>query len=165
MTVTLIGYRRECMIDTRGTGVINSYLKGYEKYRGSFNSRLTGSLIADRQGKAVAYALYNLESRGTLFVAPGAPVYEGMIIGENNRVQDMNVNPCKEKKLTNMRSSTSDATVVLTPPTIMTLGKAIDFIKDDEMVEITPSSVRLRKEVLPATSRRVLRYDKNQKDM
>ncbi len=162
---SLIGYRREYLIDTKGTGIINSYLKGYEKHSGSFTSRLTGSLIADRQGKAVAYALYNLESRGTLFVAPGTPVYEGMIIGENNKLENMNVNPCKEKKLTNMRSSTSDATVVLTPPTIMTLGKAIDFIKNDEMVEITPSSVRLRKNVLPANARKFRAYDRSQKDV
>ena len=153
----LIGYRREFLIDTKGTGVMNSYLKGYEKHRGSFTSRVTGSIISDQHGKAVSYALANLESRGKLFIVPGDIVYEGMIIGEHNRQEDICVNPCKEKKLTNMRSSTSDIAYILTPPTIMTLGKAIDFIKDNEMVEITPKSVRLRKSLLSAFDRKRLR--------
>lgn len=158
---SLIGYRNEFLVDTNGTGVIHSYLKGYEEYRGNFSKRVTGSILSDRGGKAVTYALYNLEPRGTLFIGPGTPVYEGMIVGEHSRDNDLSVNPCKEKKLTNMRSSTSDFTVTLTPPTIMTLGKAISFIKDDEMVEITPSSVRMRKNVLSGDARKRLRYNES----
>ncbi|MFC2166491.1 translational GTPase TypA [Acidobacteriota bacterium] len=142
---SLIGYRSEFIVDTAGTGVINSYLKGYEEYRGDFSKRITGSLISDRQGKAVSYALDNLSPRGTMFISPGDPVYKGMIVGEHNRGTDLFINPCKEKKLTNMRSSSSDFMRVLAPPRKMTLGLAISFIKEDEMVEITPLSVRLRK--------------------
>lgn len=159
-TRSLIGYRNEFMTDTRGSGIINSYLKGYEEYRGDFSSRLTGSLVADRQGTAVAYALHNLEPRGTLFIAPGTPVYEGMVIGETSREMDINVNPCKEKKLTNMRSSNADENIILTPAREMTLGKAITFIRDDEMVEITPLSVRIRKTQLPAHNRKRIRAEK-----
>ncbi len=150
----LIGYRNEFMTDTRGTGIINSYLEGYEEYHGDIRTRRTGSLIADRQGAAIAYALYNLEPRGTLFVLPTDPVYEGMIVGEHNRNNDLNVNPCKGKKLTNMRASGKDDSVLLTPITPMTLEHAIDFIKEDEMVEVTPKSIRLRKSTLPANQRK-----------
>ena len=150
----LIGYRNEFMTDTRGTGIINSYLNGYEEYHGEIRTRRTGSLVADRQGDAVAYALYNLEPRGILFVQPGDPVYEGMIIGEHNRENDLNVNPCKGKKLTNMRAAGKDDGILLTPVTPMTLERAIDFIKEDEMIEITPKSIRLRKKVLPANQRK-----------
>ncbi len=151
----LIGYRNEFLTDTRGTGLLNSILEGYEEFRGEFPTRLTGSLVADRQGSAVAYGLGNLESRGTLFVIPNDPVYEGMVIGENSRMQDMNVNPCKGKKLTNMRASGKDDSVMLTPVTPMTLERAIEFIREDELVEITPKSIRLRKSVLPANQRRL----------
>ena len=144
---SLLGYRNEFIIDTAGTGVINSYLKGYEQFRGNFSKRNSGSLISDRQGKAVSYALDNLSPRGTMFIVPGDHVYKGMIVGEHNRDTDLFINPCKEKKLTNMRSSSSDFMRVLPPPRKMTLGLAINFIKDDEMVEITPSSVRLRKNI------------------
>ena len=133
---------------------MNSYLDGYEGHRGDFPLRLTGSLVADRQGSAVPYALFNLEPRGILFISPGEPVYEGMVVGEHNRDNDLNVNPCKEKKLTNMRSSGKDDHVLLTPVTPMTLEKAIDFIRDDEMVEVTPKSIRLRKSILPANQRK-----------
>ncbi|MCK5851863.1 translational GTPase TypA [bacterium] len=150
----LIGYRNEFMTDTRGTGIINSYLEGYEEYHGDIRTRRTGSLVSDRQGAAIAYALYNLEPRGTLFVLPTAPVYEGMIVGEHNRNNDLNVNPCKGKKLTNMRASGKDDSVLLTPITPMTLEHAIDFIKEDEMVEVTPKSIRLRKSTLPANQRK-----------
>jgi len=142
---SLIGYRSEFIVDTAGTGVINSYLKGYEEFRGDFSKRNTGSLVSDRQGKAVSYALDNLSPRGTMFIVPGDHVYKGMIVGEHNRDTDLFINPCKEKKLTNMRSSSSDFMRVLPPPRKMTLGLAISFIKEDEMVEITPLSVRLRK--------------------
>jgi len=141
----LIGYRSEFLTDTKGTGIMNSYLEGYEPYRGDFPSRLSGSLVSANRGDAVAYALYNLEPRGTLFITPNEPVYEGMIIGEHNRDNDLHVNPCKTKKLTNMRASGSDEAVILTPVLPMTLEKAIGFIKDDEIVEVTPKSIRLRK--------------------
>ena len=150
---SLIGYRNEFIVDTAGTGVINSYLKGYEEYRGNFSKRITGSLVSDRPGKAVSYALDTLSPRGTMFISPGDPVYKGMIVGEHNRDTDLFINPCKEKKLTNMRSSSSDFIRVLSPPRKMTLGQAISFIKEDEIVEITPSSVRLRKSILSGEAR------------
>jgi GTP-binding protein len=157
---SLIGYRHEFLTDTKGTGIMNSYLQGYEEYRGEFPLRLTGSLISDRQGESVSYALFNLEPRGTLFLKPGEPVYEGMIIGEHNRENDINVNPCKMKKLTNMRTSTRDDSIQLTPVTPLTLERAIEFIKDDEMVEVTPRSIRLRKTILSADHRHRLRADR-----
>ena len=150
----LIGYRDEFLTDTRGTGIINSSLDGYEEFRGDFPTRFTGSLVADRTGECVPYALFNLEPRGLMFVNPGDPVYEGMIVGEHNRDNDLNVNPCKTKKLTNMRASGKDDAVVLTPVMPMTLERAIQFIRDDEMVEITPRSIRLRKSTLPAVHRK-----------
>jgi GTP-binding protein len=157
---SLIGYRNEFLTDTKGTGILNSYLKGYEEYRGSFPLRMTGSLVSDRQGEAVSYALFNLEPRGVLFLTPGEPVYEGMIVGEHNRETDLNVNPCKMKKLTNMRASNKDDSIQLTPVIPLTLERTIEFIKDDEMVEITPRSIRLRKAVLSAETRHRLRAEK-----
>jgi len=153
---SLIGYRDEFLTDTKGTGLMNSYLTGYEDYRGDFPDRFTGSLVADRSGNAVPYALFNLEPRGNLFVKPGDPVYEGMIIGENNRDYDLNVNPCKTKKLTNLRAANKDEAVTLIPILPMSLEHAIQFIRDDEMVEITPLSIRLRKKVLSAQNRKAL---------
>jgi GTP-binding protein len=149
----LIGFRTEFLTDTRGTGLLNSYLAGYEDYRGDFESRLTGSLVSDRAGEAVPYGLFHLEPRGTLFVVGGDPVYEGMIIGEHNRENDLDVNPCRAKKLTNIRAAGKDENVVLTPVLPMTLERAIEFIKDDELVEITPRSIRLRKKILQANRR------------
>jgi GTP-binding protein len=156
----LIGYRNEFLTDTKGTGIMNSYLQGYEEYRGDFVLRLTGSLVSDRQGESVSYALFNLEPRGTIFLTPGEPVYEGMIIGEHNRDNDLNVNPCKLKKLTNMRASNKDDAILLTPVAPMTLEKAIEFIKDDEMVEVTPKTIRLRKNLLAAEKRHRIRSEK-----
>jgi GTP-binding protein len=150
----LIGYRDEFLTDTRGTGIINSYVTGNEAFRGDFPLRQSGSLVADRQGEAVPYALYNLEPRGVLFVTPGERVYEGMIIGEHNRDNDLNVNPCKTKKLTNMRASGKDDAVVLTPVMPMTLERAVQFIREDELVEVTPKSIRLRKKILTAAARK-----------
>ncbi len=150
----LIGYRDEFMTDTKGTGLLNSYTSGYEPFRGEMMFRSTGSLVSDRRGNAVPYALYNLEPRGNLFIVPGEPVYEGMIIGEHNRNNDLNVNPCKAKKLTNVRASGRDDAVVLTPIIPMTLEKAIQFVRDDELVEVTPKSIRLRKAVLSASARK-----------
>jgi GTP-binding protein len=153
----LIGYRDEFLTDTKGTGIMNSYFAGFEAHRGDFPSRFTGSLVSDRQGNAVAYALFNLEPRGQLFVVPNDPVYEGMIVGEHNRENDLNVNPCKEKKLTNMRASGRDENVILTTVLPMTLERALHFIREDEMVEVTPKSIRLRKSVLSATKRHMIR--------
>lgn len=150
---TLIGYRDEFLTDTRGTGIMNSLFDGYGQYRGDCPSRFTGSIVADRSGNAVPYALFNLEPRGRLFTVPGDLVYEGMIIGEHNRGQDINVNPCKEKKLTNMRASGKDDNVILSPIKQITLEQTISFIRDDELVEITPRSVRMRKAVLSAQKR------------
>jgi GTP-binding protein len=149
----LIGYRNEFLTDTKGTGIMNSYLQGYEEYRGDFPLRLTGSLVSDREGFSTGYALFNLEPRGTLFINPGEPVYEGMIVGENNRDNDLNVNATKPKKLSNMRASSKDEGIILTPVIPMTLEKAIEFINEDEMVEVTPKSIRLRKKVLSAQKR------------
>ena len=149
----LIGYRDEFLTDTKGTGILNTYFAGYDRYRGDFPSRFTGSIVSDRQGQAVAYALFNLEPRGQLFIVPGDSVYEGLIFGEHNRANDINANPCKEKKLTNMRAAGRDENVILSPVKPMTLERAIHFIREDEMVEVTPRSIRLRKAVLSAQER------------
>ena len=150
---SLIGYRDEFLTDTKGTGIMNSYLEGYGEYRGEFASRYTGSLVADRAGRGVAYGIFNLEPRGRMFIVPNDPVYEGMIVGEHNRDNDININPSKEKKLTNMRASGKDEAVILTPVKPMTLEYALNFIKDDEEVEVTPQSIRLRKTELSALVR------------
>ena len=150
----LIGYRDIFLTDTKGTGILNSYLSGYEEYRGDFIDRFTGSLVSDRSGAAVTYGLYHLEPRGRLFVVPGDPVYEGMIVGEHNLDSDLNVNPAKPKKLSNMRSVLKDEALTLTPIQAMTLEKAIQFIRDDEMVEVTPKSIRIRKTILSVQDRK-----------
>jgi GTP-binding protein len=153
----LIGYRDEFLTDTKGTGIMNSIFAGYDEYRGDFKSRITGSVVADRGGKAVPYALFNLEPRGQLFVVPGDPVYEGMVIGEHNRERDINVNACKEKKLSNMRAAGKDSNVVLAPIRNMTLERAINFINTDEMVEVTPKYIRIRKSILSAQRRYMIK--------
>ncbi|SDN89043.1 GTP-binding protein [Desulfonauticus submarinus] len=152
----LIGYRDEFLTDTKGTGIMHSLYVGYGEYTGEIPSRFTGALVADREGVAVAYALFNLEPRGQLFVRPGDMVYEGMIIGEHNRANDLDVNPCKAKKLTNLRAAGKDDAVILTPVLPMTVERALHFIRDDEMVEVTPKSIRLRKVVLSAQKRHAL---------
>ena len=144
----LIGYRPEFLTDTRGTGIMNSYLAGYDPYQGDFSPRPTGSLVCDRQGAAVPYAISNLEPRGRMFVRPGDPVYAGMIVGEHNRGNDLHVNMCKIKKLTNMRAAGKDDAVTLAPVTPFALEAGLQFIRDDEMVEATPRSLRLRKTTL-----------------
>ncbi|MFW6240955.1 MAG: EF-Tu/IF-2/RF-3 family GTPase, partial [Thermodesulfobacteriota bacterium] len=149
----LIGYRDEFLTDTKGTGILNSYFDGYEAFKGEFPTRFTGSIVSDRQGVAVAYALFNLEPRGQIFIVPGDPVYEGMIFGEHNRAYDITANPTKEKKLTNMRASGRDENVILSPVKPMTLEWALHFIREDEMVEVTPKSIRLRKAELQARNR------------
>ncbi|MCR5814962.1 MAG: translational GTPase TypA [Desulfovibrio sp.] len=149
----LIGYRDEFLTDTKGTGIMNSYLEGYDVWRGDFLTRFSGSIVADRPGSAVAYALFNLEPRGVLFVEPGDPVYEGMIVGEHNRDNDIDVNATKEKKLTNLRAAGKDENIILTPVKKMTLEHALHFVRDDELVEVTPLSIRLRKVELSAVKR------------
>ena len=150
----LIGYRDEFLTDTRGTGIINTLFEGYEAFRGEFPTRFTGSIVSDRQGNAVAYALYHLEPRGRLFIVPGEPVYAGMIIGEHNKAVDISANPSKEKKLTNIRAAGKDDSTVCSPVHPMTLERAINFIKDDEVVEVTPQSIRLHKRVLSLKKRK-----------
>ena len=127
---------------------MNSYVEGYEPFRGEITSRKTGSLVADREGVAVAYALYHLEPRGRLFVIPNDKLYQGMIVGEHNRDNDLHVNASKEKKLSNMRASGKDENIQLTPVTPLTIEAAMEFIKDDELMEVTPKSIRLRKAIL-----------------
>jgi GTP-binding protein len=150
----LIGYRNEFLTDTKGVGLMNSYLQGYEPLRGEIKHRVSGSLVSDRMGDSVPYGLFHLEPRGVLFVDGGVPVYEGMIIGEHNRDNDLNVNACREKKLSNMRAAGKDENITLTPVLPMTLERAIEFIKDDEQVEVTPKSIRLRKNILPSNMRK-----------
>jgi GTP-binding protein len=149
----LIGLRGQLLTDTRGTSLIHSMLEGWTEYAGDMASRLTGALVSDRAGVSTAYAVWGIQERGEMFVGPGLEVYEGMIVGENAREDDMNVNITKEKKQTNMRSSSADEAIRLVPPRELTLEKAIEFISDDEFVEVTPKSIRLRKKVLDAKKR------------
>ncbi len=149
----LIGLRSELLTDTRGTIVMNALFDGYMPWQGEIPHRLTGALVADRPGATTTYALYNLQERGELFVGPGVEVYEGMIIGENSRDNDLDVNAVREKKLTNMRSSTADEAIRLVPFRTLNLEQAIEFIADDELVEVTPKSLRLRKKILQANRR------------
>jgi len=149
----LIGLRSEILTDTRGTAIMNSLFHGYIEWQGDIAMRPTGSLIADRPGKTTGYATFNLQERGEIFVAPGTEVYEGMVVGENARDADLDVNIVKEKKLTNMRASTSDEGIRLVPPRILNLEQAIEFIQDDELVEVTPQSIRLRKKILKSNQR------------
>ena len=149
----LIGFRSPFLADTRGTGLMNHLFDGYEPFYGAMTKRSTGALVADRPGKANTYALNHLQPRGTLFIKEGTPVYEGMIVGENSRTNDLDVNVTKEKKLTNMRASGSDETVQLAPPRAMSLEDAIEFVREDELVEVTPVNIRLRKKVLQANRR------------
>ncbi len=149
----LIGIRTEILTDTRGTAVMNGLLEGYIDWQGEIPLRTTGALVADRAGETTAYALSHLEDRGELFVGPGTAVYEGMIVGENARADDMDINVSRTKKLTNMRASTADEAVRLTPHRILNLEQALEFISSDELVEVTPASIRLRKRLLSASQR------------
>lgn len=149
----LIGLRSTLFTLTKGTAVINTLMEGYEPWRGRIPDRLNGALVADRAGNTTAYALYAIEERGTLFIHAGTEVYEGMIVGENARDSDLNVNVCREKKQTNMRASGSDEKVKLSPPRILSLEQALEWINEDESVEITPSSIRIRKKQLSANAR------------
>lgn len=149
----LIGIRGELLTETRGTAIMNSLFHGYIEWQGDIESRPTGALIADRSGKATPHAIENLQERGTIFVQPMTEVYEGQIVGENARNNDLDVNIVREKKLTNMRSSSADDAVRIIPPKVLNLEQAIEFIKDDEFVEVTPQSIRLRKKILKANQR------------
>ena len=150
----LIGFRTEFLTETRGTGIVHHVFDRWEPWHGDLRLRPTGSLVADRRGKVAGFALYNLQERGTLFVGPGDDVYEGMIVGENSRAEDLDVNATKEKHLTNMRSSTADELVRLVPKRELSLDQALEFLRADESVEVTPHAVRLRKTVLDANARR-----------
>ena len=149
----LIGFRTEFLTETRGTGILHHVFDGYEPWHGDLRTRPTGSLVADRLGTTTSYALLGLQERGALFVGPGVEVYEGMIVGENSRAEDMNVNPTKERKLTNVRQSTGEELVRLVPPRQLSLEQALEFIRVDECAEVTPQTVRLRKVVLDAPQR------------
>jgi GTP-binding protein len=149
----LIGFRTEFLTETRGTGILHHVFDGWEPWHGELRTRPTGSLVADRRGAATSFAILNLQERGSLFISPGDELYEGMIVGENARAEDLDVNASKEKKLTNMRSSTADELVRLIPPRPLSLEQALELIRDDECVEVTPKSIRLRKVELSATKR------------
>jgi GTP-binding protein len=149
----LIGFRSQFLTDTKGTGIMNHLFSSWEPWHGAIPSRATGALVADRAGTATSYAIYNLQERGEIFIDPGTIVYEGMIIGDNSRPNDMDVNVTKEKKQTNMRASTADEAIRLVPPRRLGLEQAIEFINDDELVEVTPSSIRLRKRILASNMR------------
>jgi GTP-binding protein len=149
----LIGFRSQLLTETRGTGIMHHVFTGWEAWHGPIASRPTGALVADRAGVATAYALANLQERGEIFIDPGTPVYEGMVIGENSRAADLDVNVTREKKQTNMRASTADEAIRLIPPRRLGLEQAIEFINDDELVEVTPANLRLRKKVLAANMR------------
>jgi GTP-binding protein len=141
----LIGFRTEFLTETRGTGVMHHVFESWERWAGELRLRPTGSIVADRRGKTAAYALIGIQDRGTLFVGPGEEVYEGMIIGENARAEDMDVNATKEKQQTNMRAAAADVLERMAPPTRLSLEAAVEFLREDECVEVTPESVRLRK--------------------
>jgi GTP-binding protein len=149
----LIGYRTEFLTETRGTGIAHHVFESYEPWAGELRTRPTGSLVADRVGTATSYAMFNLQERGSLFVEPGTEVYQGMIVGENSRSDDMDVNITKEKKLTNIRSSTAEELERLVPPRRLSLEQALEFCREDECVEVTPEAVRLRKVVLDPAAR------------
>jgi predicted membrane GTPase involved in stress response len=149
----LIGFRTQFLTDTRGTGIAHHVFDGYEPWAGPMRGRVTGALVADRTGVASSYAMFNLQERGSLFVPPGTEVYEGMIVGENSRPDDMDVNICRERKVTNVRQSTGEELERLVPPRVLSLEQALEFCADDECVEVTASAVRLRKLILDAKER------------
>ena len=144
----LIGYRGEFLTDTKGTGILNTSFDDYAPYKGDIQYRSQGSLIAFETGEAVAYGLFNAQDRGTLFIGPGEKVYSGMVIGQNAKTDDIELNVCKTKHLTNTRSSSADEALKLTPPRILSLEEALDFIDTDELLEVTPKSLRIRKKIL-----------------
>jgi len=150
----LIGYQSEFKNSTRGTGTLNRLFHSYEPYKGEIAGRKSGALISTGKGEAVAYALFNLEARGIMFVSPKDKVYEGMIVGEHNRDNDLEINVLKGKQLTNVRASGTDENIKLTTPKVFTLEETLSYINDDELVEVTPESIRLRKKFLTANERK-----------
>ena len=150
----LIGYRGEFMTDTKGNGIMNTIFDGYGPYKGDLNYRKTGSLIAYESGETITYGLFNAQERGILFVGPGEKVYGGMVIGQNPKAEDIEVNVCKTKKLTNTRSSSADEALKLVPKKIMSLEQCLEFIDTDELLEVTPSNLRIRKKILDPTMRK-----------
>ncbi len=153
----LIGYKNELLTDTKGNGIMNTIFDGYQPYKGDIPTRSMGSLVAFESGEAVAYGLFNSQDRGDLFITAGTKVYTGMIVGRNSRADDLDVNVCKKKQLTNMRSSSADEALKLTPPIVMSLEQSLEFISEDEYVEVTPTSIRMRKKVLDPGLRRKIR--------
>ena len=149
----LIGFRSELLTSTKGNGIMNHIFHGYVPYKGDMSGRSHGSLVAFEQGETTGYGIFSLQDRGTMFISPGQQVYEGMIVGENARDIDMDINPCKKKNVTNMRTSASDEAIRLTPPRILSLEQALEYINDDELVEVTPENIRLRKAILDRTTR------------
>ncbi len=152
-TRCLFGYRSKFMTDTRGEGILNTVFDGYQPYKGEITARFTGSLVASENGVTTSYGLYNTQDRGQLFIGVQTPVYEGMVIGENPKLGDITINPCKEKHLTAVRSKGADEKLILTPPRIMSLEEAIEFINADELIEVTPSTIRIRKQILNTANR------------
>ena len=144
----LMGYRSQFLTDTNGNGIMNHIFHDYEPYKGDIEQRLTGSIVAHESGEATGYGLFNTQSRGRLFIGPGTPVYEGMIVGENPKNEDIVCNVCKKKQATNMRAAGSDDALKLVPHSVLSLEQSLEFIKDDELVEVTPNHIRLRKRVL-----------------
>ena len=157
----LIGYRGDFLTDTRGNGIINTTFDGYEPYKGDIAYRPTGSLIAFETGESVTYGLFSAQDRGTLFIGPGERVYAGMVIGQCSRNEDIELNVCKKKHLTNTRSSSADEALTLTPPRILSLEQALDFIETDELLEVTPESLRIRKRILDPTLRKRANFNRN----
>jgi GTP-binding protein len=152
----LIGFRTEFLTETRGTGILHHVFESWEPWHGELRTRPTGSLVADRRGQATGYAIQALQERGSLFVAPGDELYEGMIVGENSRDNDLDVNASKPKKLTNVRAASAEELVRLIPPRVLSLEQALEFIRDDEAVEVTPAAIRLRKVELSSSKRQTL---------
>lgn len=157
----LIGYRGEFMTDTKGNGILNTIFDGYGPYKGDLSYRSNGSLIAFESGEAVTYGLFGAQERGTLFIAPGEKVYAGMVIGETGKAEDIEINVCKTKHLTNTRSSSADEALKLTPPKVLSLEQALDFIDTDELLEVTPESLRIRKKILDPTLRKRASFKKD----
>ena len=150
----LIGYRGQFMTDTKGNGILNTSFDGYAPFKGELSYRKTGSLIAFEAGESITYGLFNAQERGTLFIGPGVKVYSGMVVGQSPKAEDIEINVCKTKKLTNTRSSSADEALKLVPPKIMSLEQCLDFIDTDELLEITPTSLRIRKKILDPTLRK-----------
>ena len=157
----LIGYRGEFMTDTKGNGILNTIFDGYGPYKGDLSYRSNGSLIAFESGEAVTYGLFGAQERGTLFISPGEKVYAGMVIGETGKAEDIEINVCKTKHLTNTRSSSADEALKLTPPKVLSLEQALDFIDTDELLEVTPESLRIRKKILDPTLRKRASFKKD----